>query len=198
MFSDFIWVKENSTTSEFCNDAISLFEQSDQKVVGHVGASQNNLPIINKDIKRSLDLHISDKFEWQVICDFFRSNLVNNVKEYFDYLKTKDILTYFPEQGHLLSDSGFQIQKTCPGEFYKWHNDFTTVNNNSRVLTYIWYLNDVYEDGETEFIDGTKISPREGKFLLFPATWTYLHQGIPPKSETKYICTGWLYFNYGP
>jgi hypothetical protein len=63
----------------------------------------------------------------------------------------------------------------------------------SRALTFIWYLNDVTDDGYTEFIDGTRIQPETGKLLIFPATWTYLHRGVSPKTETKYICTGWIY-----
>ena len=95
-----------------------------------------------------------------------------------------------------LSDTGYQIQRTLPGEFYTWHNDFYYEQHKSRFLTFIWYLNDVYEDGYTEFIDGTKIEPRTGKMMIFPATWTYQHRGYPPKSETKYICTGWIYGSY--
>jgi len=62
-----------------------------------------------------------------------------------------------------------------------------------RVLTFIWYLNDIEEDGYTEFMDGTKVQPKTGRFCLFPATWEYHHRGYPPKSQTKYICTGWLH-----
>ena len=28
--------------------------------------------------------------------------------------------------------------------------------------------------------------------MIFPATWTYLHQGYPPK-QNKYIVTGWIF-----
>ena len=28
---------------------------------------------------------------------------------------------------------------------------------------------------------------------MFPALWPWVHRGFPPKSEVKYICTGWLY-----
>jgi hypothetical protein len=43
-------------------------------------------------------------------------------------------------------------------------------------------------------IDGGKIvSPERGKLLLFPATWTYIHMGLPLiKGDPKYIATGWL------
>ena len=27
---------------------------------------------------------------------------------------------------------------------------------------------------------------------MFPASWEYVHRGIAPKDEIKYICTGWV------
>ena len=62
----------------------------------------------------------------------------------------------------------------------------------SRILTIIWYLNDINEDGYTEFYTGLKIQPEMGKILMFPALWPWVHRGYPPKYETKYICTGWI------
>ncbi len=51
------------------------------------------------------------------------------------------------------------------------------------------------DDGYTEFLDGTKIQPKVGRFLLFPSCWTFYHRGFPPKKD-KYICTGWIYQNF--
>ncbi len=84
------------------------------------------------------------------------------------------------------------MQKTKPGEYYKWHHDSLSNKNKERLLSFIWYLNDVHVGGHTEFIDGTKIKPETGKLLIFPSTWTYVHQGAPPISNTKYIITGWI------
>ena len=64
-----------------------------------------------------------------------------------------------------------------------------------RKLTFIWYLNDIKDGGYTEFIDGTKIKPEVGKLVIFPASWEFLHRGVPPKSEDKYLCTGWVHFD---
>ena len=91
--------------------------------------------------------------------------------------------------GRFEDDTGYQIQKTQPGDYYIWHHDQTT----SRLVTFIWYLNDVKDDGYTEFIDGTRIQPEAGKLIIFPATWDFLHRGVSPKTETKYICTGWVH-----
>ena len=34
--------------------------------------------------------------------------------------------------------------------------------------------------------------PEEGKLVIWPSDWTYLHRGLPSPNETKYIATGWL------
>jgi hypothetical protein len=62
-----------------------------------------------------------------------------------------------------------------------------------RVITYLWYLNDVNDGGETEFCGDFKVKPRAGKLVLFPASWCYPHKGIMPLSNNKYIITGWLH-----
>ena len=62
----------------------------------------------------------------------------------------------------------------------------------TRKLTFIWYLNDIIEGGDTEFSSGLKIKPETGKIVIFPALWPWVHRGNPPKSENKYICTGWV------
>ena len=61
-----------------------------------------------------------------------------------------------------------------------------------RIVTFLFYLNDVEEGGETFFYNG-KVKPEAGKLILFPATWTYNHKGNMPISNDKYIVTGWFY-----
>jgi hypothetical protein len=78
---------------------------------------------------------------------------------------------------------------------YKYHNDWHWDNNNQshRALTYLWYLNDVEEGGETEICIDLKIKPEKGKLLIFPASWLYPHCGRMPISNDKYILSGWIY-----
>lgn len=61
------------------------------------------------------------------------------------------------------------------------------------MLSYILYLNDVEEGGETEFLYyGKRIKPTAGTLLLWPAGFTHVHRGNPPLSGEKYILTGWV------
>ena len=92
------------------------------------------------------------------------------------------------------------MQRTKPGEGFDWHNDFyaTTTQNELRVLTFIWYLNDVDEGGETEFVNGVVITPRVGRLAVFPAEFTAAHRGVTPVSGTKWIATGWFHQSITP
>lgn len=77
---------------------------------------------------------------------------------------------------------------------YVYHNDGLISNNETRKLTFIWYLNDVLDGGETEFLD-FKVIPKAGTLFIFPAIWTYPHKANILLSSDKYIITGWLYEN---
>jgi hypothetical protein len=87
-----------------------------------------------------------------------------------------------------------KLQKTLVGGGYHvWHNEDDTVQNMRRIMTYILYLNDVEEGGETEFLYYPKrIKPQTGTLILWPAGYTHAHRGNPPISNTKYILTGWV------
>lgn len=184
--SNFIYIKNNALPKSFCDNVIEKFEKDDRKYQGTTADG------VELDIKRSLDLYISALEDWKSFDEVFFESLNKNLNEYW-----KQLPTMF-KGGEMVEkyedDTGYQIQKTKPGDFYTWHSDaMTDGDGNLRVVTFIWYLNDVKHDGYTEFVDGTKIQPEAGKIVIFPSTWEYLHRGVCPKSETKYICTGWVF-----
>lgn len=188
---DLIWLKHNSLSVEFCNHTIEKFDRDSRKTQGVVSGPTDT--IVDKSIKSSMDLVISEFPDWKEEDKVFYESLQPAVEEYIDYCKELNEFLY-PYYGTQIKDIGYQIQRTEPGEFYRWHHDFLGDEiNGARALTFIWYLNDITDEGYTEFIDGTRIQPETGKLLIFPATWTYTHRGVSPKSETKYICTGWIY-----
>jgi hypothetical protein len=90
-----------------------------------------------------------------------------------------------------------KIQKTGIGEGYHvWHCEDDSPHTMRRIMTFILYLNDVVEGGETEFIYYPKrVKAQTGRIVLWPAGYTHAHRGNPPLSNTKYIVTGWVEFN---
>jgi len=64
-----------------------------------------------------------------------------------------------------------------------------------RVVLWTIYLNDDFQEGETEFLyQSRKIAPRAGSLLMAPTAYTHTHRGNMPKGGDKYIATGWVLF----
>lgn len=175
----------NNLTSEFCKEIIQRFENDARK---HPGKTVGGF---HPDMKNSMDLAISNFEEWNDVTDKLDEILARAVKEYDEFACEK--LDYknlnFPET---LSGNTYQIQRSG---YYRPHHDALVEKTLSkvRVLTYLWYLNTPETGGETDLVY-KKIKPEEGKLLIFPASWEYIHAGLP--AQNKYIITGWLYQDY--
>jgi len=124
------------------------------------------------------------RYNTQEFNKIFYQDIYRLYQEKFVHLKTFG--------GHSIFE--IQIQKTLPSQGYHvWH----TENDNRRVglrfLTFILYLNNVEEGGETEFLyQQTRIKPVENRLVLWPAGMTHIHRGNPPLKGEKYVLTGWV------
>jgi hypothetical protein len=77
--------------------------------------------------------------------------------------------------------------------FHSWHCERS--HPSDRHLVFMTYLNDVTDNGETEFLyQKFKVKPKKGLTLIWPVDWTYTHRGIKSPTQDKYIVTGWLSF----
>ena len=187
---DFIWIKDKSLSKSFCKNLIDKFDKSDKQYDGMMGSG-----VLDKNIKQTRDLSISSfKEEWQEEDDILYHTLKRDLSEYRNMCESIDSRLVVSNNNFSFKDTGYQIQRYEPGGFYEWHHDWTMDKTSSRLWTYIWYLNTIEkkDDGYTQFIDGTKVQPKVGRLVIFPATWNYLHRAFPPKVR-KYICTGWVY-----
>ena len=185
--SDFIWVKDNVLTSEFCKHCIEKFEHDQTMIPGVVGGG------LNKDIKDTMDVMVTSSGNWPEEDEVFSKSLTECLHEYEEYLY--EFAPSLEVGDHEYYDTGYQIQRYEPNTGgYRWHHDDNVTQSvEQRSMTFIWYLNTIKEDGYTEFIDGTKVRAKEGRIVFFPSGWTFLHRGYPPKDQRKYICTGWLH-----
>jgi hypothetical protein len=146
---------------------------------------------LNKSIKNTTDFHLKLKCnddDWVKYDKILFEALNKCLSQYREKYKAFQL----PYKD--LKDTGFQIQRYKKNEgFYVDHHDFSIEKGNYRVLTYLFYLNDVDEGGETDFLFGRiMIKPKIGKCVIFPASWTFPHKGCMPISNDKFIITGWL------
>ncbi len=64
-----------------------------------------------------------------------------------------------------------------------------------RHLLWTLYLNDGFEQGETEFLfQQRKVRPRTGSLLIAPTAFTHTHRGNRPQGGDKFIATSWILF----
>ncbi len=64
-----------------------------------------------------------------------------------------------------------------------------------RHLLWTLYLNEEFEEGETEFLfQQRKIAPRTGSLLIAPTAFTHTHRGNRPQRGDKFIATSWILF----
>lgn len=188
----YIYIWDKVLDSKKCKSIIRKFERRKKEAKqGRIGSG------VNTDIKNSLDICLLYNKEWKKEEELFKDLITSGLHDYNNHLNNNPLISFTTHQRYThntssyLYDVGYQIQKTHPGKGYVWHADASVANGHRRVITYILYLNNVKE-GWTQFWNGDQISPVEGRLVFFPATWTYVHQGYPPKN-VKYIMTGWLH-----
>ena len=188
---NFIGIFKGAYSTEYCDRAIAYFEHSDSNGLTLTRQKQNrNVSALEKD-----DLQFFGHDEGSIahtsglISEFnntFWNVIYPTYTENFAMLKS-----YAPHASYC-----YKIQKTSVGQgYHQWHAENQTRAVSGRILTWILYLKDVEEGGETEFLYYPKrIKPEAGTLILWPATFTHTHRGNPPLSNTKYVVTGWVEF----
>jgi hypothetical protein len=186
---NFIYENDTCLPDELCDSIIELFDYEDDKIPGSTYGG------IQKKIKDTTDFNIPKKnIKWEKINSFLLKELHINLKLYHKKMKEDYKLENMLPENIFIENFMVQHYKKGIGK-YIYHNDGATSYNlhKRRIVTYIFYLNDVDEGGETEFFREYRIVPKKGKIVLFPANWCYPHCGKTPLSSDKYIITGWVY-----
>lgn len=187
-YDNFIFIKEKSLSPEICKKLIQIHTEDEKTTDGCVFAG------VMKDVKDTTDLTLRmTEDNYIEIKHFLHAEVNRYLLLYIDSLpKIEKYKNYLVIDYYIHT---FLVQKYEKNKGkYIYHHDGRSDYENckKRIFTYLWYLNTVDEGGETEFIH-RKIKPEEGKFIMFPASWTFPHCGNVPVSDDKYILTGWVY-----
>lgn len=92
-----------------------------------------------------------------------------------------------------------QWYRAGEGGYPYWHCELypkdASAETLHRHLLWTLYLNDDFDDGETEFLfQQRKISPKTGSLLIAPTAFTHTHRGNRPQRGDKFIATSWILF----
>jgi hypothetical protein len=136
------------------------------------------------DIKESTDVSI----------------LLHQPTKYWDHLSACWKL-YFKKYTAARQNCGLSMRQPAliqhypvGGGFKVWHTErgTDTVDNSTRHLVFMTYINDV-PDGGTEFMyQNLKIKAEKGLTVIWPADWTFTHKSEISTTMEKWIITGWI------
>lgn len=221
---DFIEVFPGALTPATCRALVERFEASRQAQPGRVGGG------IFPDLKKSRDLTISGRPEWQdaeaALNEVLFACLMQYLRRYCYALIAPLMLQYQnPQTGAVkrieredfdsMADEQLgQLVRACfrpgainlqhyqagEGGYPYWHCELypkdASCEHLHRHLLWTVYLNDDFQQGETEFFyQQRKVQPQTGALLIAPASFTHTHRGNRPVGGDKYIGTSWILFN---
>ena len=195
----FIAEFHNAVDSSLCeNLIIKLLSEP----TGFFSAGKTGLGVM-PHIKKSSDVQLSDPSVLSKIkireYDFFKNaetdiitRLTSCVHEYIHTYKSLEMTD--------IELTGLQIQRYFQNEgFYKSHIDSaawmhnTDGHDKARILAVILYLNTIEDGGETFFeYQDVAIKPEQGKVVIFPTDWSYVHGGKVPYSSDKWISSSFV------
>jgi len=200
---DFVGVFDNYFSDLFCDKIIKFYNEKSKFGFSYPRRPEEINSMRRKDRsvnlapveEHELEQYLKETREYVDTDQIFNHDLTAHFNTIFwneiyqEYIKNYEIINTLGQHTFKF----YKIQKTEKSEgFHEWHVDGGRVYDRARFLTYILYLNDVDEGGETEFLyQSRRIKPKKGRLILFPCAFTHPHRGNPPLSGTKYILTGW-------
>lgn len=176
---DFFGIYDGALSPAFCRSVIERFEADPLKVVGKIGDGTPG-GSVRPEIKSTMEIMLTaERPDWGDVLAQATASLRAALPRYMAQWRAA-----FPVD---IRTEDFRIARYLPGELFNYHSD-NIGGSVTRVITAQWFLNDVAEGGATEFPwQNMAVPPREGRLMLAPVGWTYLHRGAPPVSGPKYI-----------
>ena len=219
---DFISITPNAVPRELCAQIVERMRRSDKLQDGRIGGGlfpdlkkSRDIGIAGVPEWRDVDVALNAAV---------LAAAMGYVREYPQALIAPLMLQHQPPGGELrrlvaedfpgMDDAQLaQLVRTClragatnlqwytagEGGYPYWHCELyprdASCETLHRHLLWTIYLNDEFEEGETEFFfQDRKVKPETGSLLIAPAAFTHTHRGNRPKGGDKFIATSWILF----
>lgn len=174
-FDNFIGWESGVISADFCTQIIQWFESKSEHII------EERRYGVHQDI-------IQNPYKFGSFQMYHQSIMIALKKAYQKYM---DEYTYCPNDFSLMQH--YKIQRSEPDKgFTGWHSEQGKDSN--RFLVWTIYLNKT-EGGSTQYLYQNKdFAPEPGLCVIWPASWNYTHRSSPDLKNTKYIMTGWWYY----
>lgn len=175
--SDFVKVYHDAVPADLCDDLIKLHSMLHTQGLTQIGQVMGGYSPYTK-ISEGVQVDDGPK------------ELLDRTNAVLEDLRAR----YFRELGLSVGDAMSiktirpQVQRYPKNTgFYREHIDVSP-RVLKRTVSFVVYLNDVEEGGETRFPQqGVAAKPKKGRAVIFPPFWMFPHEGTIPVTDDKYI-----------
>ena len=171
----YIKVYDDVFTAQECEELITSFETGEQEFI-----DEDKCPQFHQV---TLDSELST----QVV-----HKLIPRIQDYVDTIDLADYMFPTKYSYEMVRIKKYRVDH---GDQFSDHVDVNDYESSRRFLSFIVYLNDVEEGGETYFTQlRKKVRPKCGRLVIFPPLWMFPHRGNETISNTKYILSTYLHY----
>ena len=183
LLSDYCVYIENQLPSKICDDLVNLFESVPNKQRVEAKDNRPRFTQFNFTKKSYLNEELH-----KTICQYLLSAVDHyrfNIKSFYTFAPRNLYFEHFRIKRYISEDA----------DQFDTHVDVGSVSDECRYLSFMWYLNDVVDGGETEFAElDLKIQPEAGALIMFPPIWMFPHKGHLLNSGKKYLLSTYLLY----
>lgn len=184
-YVDFIGTYENALPQEYCSEIVKAFDYYHE--TNSVWCEDGQF-----------DNSIAGRFDYAMELANITTRMNGIVERDVNEFLYKCFKEYIHTFGHLKEGRYYstnqKVQKTpAGGGYHVWHDENNSIDHCARSMVWMFYLNDDFKGGETEFLYYHKrIVPKQGTLLIWPAGLTHAHRGGLVLEGIKYVITGWF------
>ncbi|SHL78566.1 prolyl hydroxylase family protein [Flavobacterium chilense] len=163
-----IYTIENFLTVDECHELIQKSEQIGFEEAGvNIDGAQKMIKMVRNNERILYQNEEYASFLWQKLQPYIKSEVGNSTAIGLNEM--------------------FRFYKYNPGQRFKMHRDGSYKRSESEFsyYTFLIYLNEEYEGGETKFASGEIITPKTGTALVFEHSQR--HEGAALISGIKYV-----------
>jgi len=190
----FLWQYQQNDTSA-CAATIQAAEQSDAWMTSEVGTANPGDTVNGPRVERETRDSSQIMFNPRRSPDVHASLLSFAGRTLEIYLAETPLANDFPP---FSVQEKYALLRYEPGQAYhRVHADTSPLSQRTmgRHLTFVLFLNTVKQGGELEFPQqDIRVSPVEGRAVIFPSTWVYAHHTLPA-AQKRYVFQLWWSFD---
>jgi len=179
---DLIHVYDNALDAEVCDFLIATVD----------GASKYHEVVNDGGKPNFTQFNLTENSDATDELSKIHKHIIKRVQHYRDVYYEFVDSRVFPSE-HSFEQFRIKWYNIGGEDRFDTHVDAADYSSARRFLSFMFYLNDVAEGGETVFRD-KRITPKKGRLLVFPPLWMYPHRGEPPVSNPKYIMSTYLHY----